>query len=122
MIILTDAMRKAISDAVNNMPGGQAELGRRTNIFQQNFSRYISGQTTRISERMWDQIYPYVKQYLPEGYEPAGLRSPPPGVVLNVQKDYREYLRYCLAILEQDESPDNIKITLLRQYIESLLT
>ncbi len=124
MIILNDAMRKAISDAVNDTAGGQAELARKTNVFQQNFSRYISGQTTKISERMWQQIYPYLKKYLPDGYEPDGydpdgLSSC--GIEFNIQKDYRSSLKYCMTVLNQDAIPDKVKVDLVRQYIESIL-
>lgn len=119
MIILNDAMRKAISDAVNDTAGGQAELARKTNVFQQNFSRYISGQTTKISERMWQQIYPYLKKYLPDGYEPDGLSAS--GITVNIQKDYRSSLKYCMTILNQDAIPDKVKVDLVRQYIESIL-
>ena len=68
---LDKIMRDAIVAAVNAPGYNQSRLGEKSGVSQRNISRYISGQTNSISDRIWRDLFPFVKEYLPPEYQAA---------------------------------------------------
>ncbi len=110
---IRNAIRKAVDDA-----GSQLAFQRLSGISQRNVSRYIAKQNLNLSDRMWRDIFPYLKKYLPDNYE-CSMR---PRIEANIVNNHHaEALKYCMTILNQDAIPDKVKVDLVRQYIESIL-
>lgn len=53
----------------------QSTIVKATGIQQSSISRWISGITTHMGDDNWFKIFPYIKKYLPDDYEPKDTRG-----------------------------------------------
>ena len=64
-IRITNEIRSAISRAIESV-GSQSELSRRSGVPQKNLSNYISSANSLMNEATWIQLYPFVRDFLPQ--------------------------------------------------------
>lgn len=48
------------------MHNTQFEIQQKTGCSQQNISRYINGQRKRMTDDIWEKLYPAIEEYLPK--------------------------------------------------------
>ena len=69
MPVYTDTLRKGVIQSINEL-GSQAEFTRVTGLAPITVTRLKKRDKTEITDETYDAIYPCIKRYLPDNYDP----------------------------------------------------
>lgn len=67
----------------------QSKIAREAGIQQPSISRWVSGLVKQMSDDNWFKILPYIKKYLPEGFEPKDTRGNKK--IFNINHNYNSH-------------------------------
>ncbi len=65
---ITEEVRAAIRKKCQEESGGGVKLAREAGFTPAQINRYHSGKTKTMTEECWSRLFPFIVQYLPDGF------------------------------------------------------
>jgi hypothetical protein len=75
MILIDKHIKNALHRCFGEESLRQCQISRQSGIQQASISRWLSGETKNMGNDNWFKIYPYIKKFLPEDYEPKDIHG-----------------------------------------------